>query len=128
MQIALFEDKASYGDVRNDKEASKMIQSDSPILKSIVSRITETVQPDKIILFGSRARGDARNSSDFDIMVIKKDVPHRRRLAQEIHRLLHGIPAGVDIIVETPEHLKKVQNRPGLVYETIFSEGIVIYG
>jgi hypothetical protein len=61
-------------------------------------------------------------------MVIKKDVPHRRRLAQEIHRLLHGIPAGVDIIVETPEHLKKVQNRPGLVYETIFSEGIVIYG
>ena len=105
-----------------------MIQSDSPILKSIVSRITETVQPDKIILFGSRARGDARNSSDFDIMVIKKDVPHRRRLAQEIHRLLHGIPAGVDIIVETPEHLKKVQNRPGLVYETIFSEGIVIYG
>lgn len=105
-----------------------MIQAESPILKSIVARIVEAIQPDKVILFGSRARGGARKTSDFDIMVIKRNVPHRRRLAQKIHRLMHGIPAGVDIIVETPEHLKEVQNRPGLVYETIFSEGVVLYG
>ena len=105
-----------------------MIRTDSPILRDIVSRIVETVQPEKIILFGSRARENHQEESDFDIMVIKKDVSHRRKLAQEIHRIMHGILAGVDVIVETPEHLEEVKDRPGLIYKTIFSEGVVVYG
>jgi predicted nucleotidyltransferase len=46
-------------------------QNDDLIL-DIVRRIVETAQPEKVILFGSRARGGARPGSDFDLLVIKE--------------------------------------------------------
>jgi uncharacterized protein len=51
------------------------------VVADIVRRIVEAVGPDRIIVFGSRARGDARPDSDFDVLVIKKsDEPRYRAL------------------------------------------------
>lgn len=52
------------------------------ILDEIVRRIVEVAQPDRIILFGSAARGEMGPDSDLDLLVVKAGVPHRRRLAQ----------------------------------------------
>jgi predicted nucleotidyltransferase len=41
------------------------------LIRDIVRRIVDTAQPEKVILFGSQARGDAGSSSDFDVLVIK---------------------------------------------------------
>ena len=72
-------------------------------LEKAVKIIVQVADPDRIILFGSRTRGDAKKESDFDVCVLKKGVEHRRKLAQRIYRSLYGIGAPVDVIVETPE-------------------------
>ena len=51
-----------------------------------------------------------------------------RKVAQQIYRALHGIRAPVDVIAETPEHIEKHKNVPGLIYKRALAEGVVVYG
>ena len=68
---------------------SEFLKKTDPLEKAI-EIIIRSVDPDKIILFGSRARGDHKKESDYDICVIKKGVSHRRKVAQQIYRFLYG--------------------------------------
>ena len=96
-------------------------------LGNVVERIVQGVQPDKIILFGSHARGDYKGESDYDICVIKEGVDHRRKLAQQIYRLLYGAGVPVDIIVETPESFDELKDDSSLIYREIARNGKVLY-
>lgn len=89
--------------------------------------IVQVADPDKIILFGSRARGDNKKDSDYDICVIKRDVEHRRKLAQKLYRSLYGVRISIDIIVETPENFDEFKDDPFLVYKQIARDGVLIY-
>lgn len=99
---------------------------DTPLEKAI-KIIVQVADPDKIILFGSRSRGDSKEESDFDICVIKKGVDHRRKLAQQISRSLYGIGAPMDVIVETPEKLDELKTNPYMIYKEIIIHGTVLY-
>src|SRR5947208_16999395 len=70
-----------------------------PLLEQIVARIVEQAQPERVILFGSRARGAARAGSDFDILVIKESGEPSARREVPPYRALTGPRAAVDIIV-----------------------------
>lgn len=96
-------------------------------IEKVVDTIVQGVQPDKIILFGSHARGDYKGESDYDICVIKEGVKHKRKLAQQIYRLLYGVGVPVDIIVETPERFNELKNDPFLIYKEIARSGRVLY-
>jgi len=61
------------------------------VLDGIVRRIVQIADPDKIILFGSAARGEMGRHSDLDLLVVKSGCVHRRKLAQEIYKSLLGI-------------------------------------
>jgi len=96
-------------------------------LHELTRRIVEAVQPVRIILFGSAARGEAGPDSDVDVLVVMPDGTHRRRTAQYLHTQLFGVPFGVDILVTTPADLHRHRRNVGLIYGTILEEGRELY-
>lgn len=96
-------------------------------LDKLVTIIRDSINPDKIILFGSRATENFHSESDYDLCIIKKDVEHKRRLAQEIYKLLFGSGLSVDIIVETPERFSELKDNPYLIYQRIETKRRVLY-
>lgn len=96
------------------------------ILQEIVRRVVETVKPEKIILFGSAARGEMGPDSDLDLLVIKA-CRHRRNTARKIRRQLFGIGVPIDIIVAKPQDIDRYKDSIGLIYRPALTEGKVIY-
>lgn len=96
------------------------------VIQEIVRRIVETARPERIILFGSAARGDGAAGSDIDLLIIKANV-HRRRLAMDLYEVLADIGQPVDLIVATPEDIEKYGQSPALVLEPALREGKVLY-
>lgn len=97
------------------------------ILEDIVRRVVAVARPDRIILFGSAARGEMGPDSDIDLLVIKSGVEHRGRLAQEIHLGLFEAPAAVDVVVVTPEDVQRFGERVGSIIRPALREGREIY-
>ena len=96
------------------------------ILDDIIRRIVEVAQPQKIILFGSAARGDMNRHSDVDLLVVKEGA-HRRRLAGRIYENLYGVGAPVDVVVVTPADVARYKDSHALVIKPALQEGRVIY-
>jgi predicted nucleotidyltransferase len=96
-------------------------------VKDIVDRIVSNFSPEKIILFGSRARGDNHKDSDVDLLVLKSGIKKRREATLQIGKSLRGICIATDIIVETPSHFQELIHNPSMVYSTIKKEGKVVY-
>ena len=101
-----------------------------PVLAQIQTAIVEAVSPDKIILFGSRARGEFTVHSDYDLFVIKDGIQNEREISRQInYRLLHeDIAQAVDIVVASAETWHRNVNTIGMIYKTIDEEGITVYG
>jgi predicted nucleotidyltransferase len=78
-------------------------------------------------LFGSAARRQMGPDSDLDLLVVKSGVPHRRRLAQDIHLKLFGIGVPVDIIVVTPEDIMAFKDKVGTIIGPAIKDGRVLY-
>jgi predicted nucleotidyltransferase len=100
---------------------------DVNILDDLVRRVLEVVQPQRIILFGSAARGDMRRDSDIDILVVVPDGTPRRQTAQTIYRNLIGLCAAVDVVVATESNLHQYGDNFSLVYYPALREGRAIY-
>ena len=97
------------------------------LMSDIVRRIVETAQPEKIILFGSRARGDARSNSDFDVLVIKESSEPSYRRDAPLYLALAGLNASVDVMVYTPEEVTDWSAVPQAFITTAVREGKVVH-
>ena len=87
---------------------------DPGVLAEVVRRVVEVAQPERIILFGSAARGDMNRHSDVDLLVVKEGA-HRRRLAGRIYENLCGVGAAVDVVVMTPADVARYKDSHALV-------------
>jgi predicted nucleotidyltransferase len=101
---------------------------DPAILAEVVRRIVDVARPDRIVLFGSAARGQMGPDSDLDLLVVKSGVSHRRQLAQQIYRGLLGLTVPVDVIVVTPEDVEQHRDKIGSIIGPALDEGQVVYG
>ena len=101
-------------------------QADPAIVADIVDRIVRVAAPDKIILFGSAARGTMGPDSDYDFLVIKGGKYKQSKVIQEIYRSMNG-KAAVDIILATPEVIERYKDSFCLVYYPALREGKVVY-
>lgn len=102
-------------------------QVDDTLIKEIVRRIVESVQPEKIILFGSYAYGKPQHSSDIDILVVmKSDLPRYKR-SVPIYRALAGLLIPKDVLVYTPDEIEAWKDVPQAFITTILKKGKTIY-
>ena len=99
----------------------------SDLLDEIVRRIVGVAHPDRIVLFGSAARGDMGRDSDIDLLIVKADVAHRGRLAEDIYMALAGVGAAVDVVVVTPQDVERFKDRVGTVIRPALRDGREIY-
>lgn len=97
------------------------------LLAGIVRRILSVGSPEAIVLFGSRARGDARAESDLDLLIIEhSDLPRYKRAPRYL-RALTGIPHEKDVVVWTPDEVNAWKNVPNAFITTAVRDGRTLY-
>jgi predicted nucleotidyltransferase len=97
------------------------------LIRDIVRRIVDTVRPEKVILFGSQARGDARPNSDFDVLVIQQSDEPRYRRSIPLYVALADLPVEVEVMVYTLEEVDEWSQVPQAFVTTAVREGTAIY-
>jgi uncharacterized protein len=98
-------------------------------LTEIVRRIRSVANPRKIVLFGSRARGEHRPDSDIDLLVIDDSSLPRHRRSIPLYAALADLPINVDaeIVVYTPAEVVEWQEAKSAFVTTALREGRVLY-
>ena len=96
-------------------------------IQNLADKIVGEFKPEKIILFGSHARGDAKPDSDVDLLVIMpRDGKERHQQAAEIHFKCHpGFP--IDVLVRTREEFEKRLGMRDWFMRDIAREGKVLH-
>lgn len=104
------------------------LQAGDPVLSEILHRLVKAFQPERIYLFGSKARSDAGPDSDYDLMiVVPDDVPPERRRSRLAYQALRGTRAAADILVWTREAFDSRLHLPSSLPATIVREGKLLY-
>jgi predicted nucleotidyltransferase len=99
-----------------------------PKLSEIVGRLIRAYQPERIYLFGSRARGDSGPDSDFDILVVVPDgVPGERRGSRLAYQALRGTGVAADILVWSRAYFESRLHLRASLSSAIASEGRLLY-
>jgi predicted nucleotidyltransferase len=96
-------------------------------LQDVTRRIVEIARPQRIVLFGSGAKGTMNRDSDLDILVIVRGPVHRRHLAQKIQRNLHGVALPVDVVVVTEEDVQNSLKGGFSIIRPAMEDGEVVY-
>ncbi len=97
------------------------------VLDEVVKRTVKAVQPLRIILFGSAARGTMGQNSDLDLLVVVPDGVHRRRTAQAVYKSLRGIGFAKDVVVVTESDVKEYGDNPSLIIYPALRQGKELY-
>ena len=99
-----------------------------PLLHEILRRLVETFQPERIYLFGSKARGEAGPESDYDLMIVVADeAPPEKKRSRLAYQALRGTRAAADILVWTREAFESSLHLPASLPATIVREGKLLY-
>ena len=96
-------------------------------LDEMVQRIVGRFHPDRIILFGSHAKGGATGDSDVDLLVVMPVDSARRSKANEIDLVLADRIVPVDLIVVTPDQFERQKDVIGTLVREAVREGKVVY-
>jgi predicted nucleotidyltransferase len=102
-------------------------QSVDAVVQEMVDRIVQAGEPHKVVLFGSRARGDSQYHSDYDLLVIESSNQPRYKRATKYRRALVGLGLAKDIVVWTPQEVEEWRNVPNAFITTALSEGLTVY-
>lgn len=90
-----------------------------------VRRVVEEVHPQKVILFGSAARGELGERSDLDFLIVLKEVKSRYSETLRLLKVFEPLP--VDVLVYSEEDIAEWGHLPGTVMYEALKEGKVLY-
>ena len=100
---------------------------DEALIQEITRRIVEALHPHRVILFGSRARGDARPNSDIDLFIEMDSTERPYYRHGSARGALRGVRASIDVIVMTPEEVAARRNSLFSLVPIIEREGRVLF-
>lgn len=120
---------ASGDTMKPGKGLKRQIQplSLNEILGETIRRIRTVIQPKRVILFGSAARGEMHENSDIDLLIVIPSGIHRRKTAQKIYRNMIGVGFAADIVVVTEDDIEQYKGHPGMIIQQALREGRVLY-
>ena len=102
-----------------------MVNEDN--IRRVAARIAIAANAERVILFGSYARGEATEHSDVDLMVIaESDLPRFKR-SRELYSLIKPYPFPMDIIVYTPQEFERWRKSKVSFVSTVLREGKTLY-
>jgi len=99
----------------------------SDALNQIALEIARVAEPERIILFGSAARGEMGTDSDLDLLVLVSDADDPWQESFRIRRALRGYPYAMDIIVRPLAHFEHYKDVRGTIFYRAAREGRVLY-
>lgn len=106
-------------------------QSPDPLLEEAVARIVRETDPERVILFGSRARGDGGPEADVDFLVVASEETIRRRgrrhLLTRCWAAMGHLPASFDFLLYSPDEVARWQKSLNHVIARALREGLVLY-
>jgi len=97
------------------------------ILQEATRRLVDRFDPERIILFGSQARGTADDRSDVDLLVICQVGGDRGEVMLAMQRALRDCPFAKDLVVLTPEEFERDRFIPGTIARPASRDGKVLY-
>jgi predicted nucleotidyltransferase len=101
-----------------------------PVFEQIVTFITSRVSPERIVLFGSYARGSNNKNSDIDVLIVIKGLENERKITKLLYKALldEDISTPIDFIAVDYDKYNVLKNKTGFIYKTIEQEGQLLYG
>ena len=99
---------------------------DPRTLDEIVRRVVEVAQPERIVLFGSAARGDMTRHGDVDLLIVK-DGADALELMSRIYRRLRGAGVPVDALVVSADDVARYRDSHALIVKPALREGRTVY-
>jgi predicted nucleotidyltransferase len=104
------------------------LKAADPVLADIVARLSGAFQPERIYLFGSKARGDSGPDSDYDLLiVVADDAPPERRRSRLAYEVLRGTGVAADILVWTRSAFDARLHLRASLPSTVVAEGKLLY-
>ena len=101
---------------------------DDPTLVELVRRLEAAYQPDRVYLFGSRARGEPGPDSDYDLLlVVPDDAPPDRRQSRLAYEALRGTGVAADVLVCTRTWFDRRRNLKASLPGTVLREGRLLH-
>ena len=102
--------------------------TDEDLIEEAGRRLTAAAPDADIILFGSRARGEARPDSDLDLLVIEPDFARRGDEYGRLRKELRGLDVAVDLLLYRSSEAEKWRDVPGTFLYDALREGRVLAG
>jgi predicted nucleotidyltransferase len=113
--------------MRHDPQQARLAAED-PALAEIVRRLVAAYQPERIYLFGSRARADGGPDSDYDLMVVVPDeAPPERRRSRLAYQALRRTGVAADVLVWTRDAFDSRLHLRASLPSAIVAEGRLLY-
>ena len=101
---------------------------DDPTLVELVRRLEAAYQPDRVYLFGSRARGEPGPDSDYDLLlVVPDDAPPDRRHSRLAYEALRGTGVAADVLVCTRTWFDRRRDLRASLPGTVLREGRLLH-
>ena len=108
--------------------AEATVTLDDQLLQEVIRRIRAAGNPQRIVLFGSRAREDAHPDSDLDLLIVEESTLPRHRRPIPYLRALLGLFPAKDVVVYTPAEIAEWAGVPNAFVTTALRDGRVLYG